>query len=81
MGQKRYRGPVETVERAMWANMVLHITCRRCSRPRCEWAYKLCQRKPMAKAIPLNKTVSGFYCRGCKRSVSVYIQVSEEGAL
>src|SRR5580698_7207204 len=81
MSAKRYRGLVETVEQAMWADMVLHITCQRCSRPRCEWAYKLCQRRPAAGAVPLNKTVSGFYCRGCKRSVSVYITANKEGEL
>lgn len=81
MGLKRYRGPIETVEQAMRAGMVLHINCQRCSRPHSEWAYKLCQRKPTAKAMPLNRTVGGFYCRGCKRSVNVYISAVREGEL
>jgi hypothetical protein len=35
----------------------------------------------MAKAVPLNKAVSGFYCRGCKRNVMVYIAAGKEGEL
>ena len=65
----------------MFAGMTLSITCQRCSRPRSEWAYKLCQRRPEARAIPLNKAVSGFRCQGCKRSVMVYISARNEGEL
>lgn len=81
MSTPRYRGPVETVEQAMWARMVLHINCQRCSRPHSEWAYQLCEREPQAKPLPLNRTVPGFYCRGCNRSVSVYISARPEGEL
>jgi hypothetical protein len=77
----RYRGAIDTVEQAMWARMVLYITCQRCSRPHSEWAYQLCLRRPRAKALPLNRTVPGFYCRGCKRNVSVYISARPEGEL
>jgi hypothetical protein len=65
----------------MWAGMVLHINCQRCSRPKSEWAYKLCERRPSAKSLPLNKPVSGFYCRGCKCSVTGYISAVKEGEL
>jgi hypothetical protein len=65
----------------MWAGMVLHLICQRCSRPTSEWAYGLCQRKPSAKALPLNKTVVGFYCRGCKQRVTVYISARREGEI
>jgi hypothetical protein len=68
-------------EQAMWAGMVLHINCQRCSRPTSEWAYKLCQRRPSAKALLLNKSVAGFYCQGCKCSVAVYISAVKEGEL
>ena len=44
-------------------------------------AYKLCERRPSAKALPLNKTVAGFYCRGCKQHVTVYISARKEGEL
>ena len=33
-----------------------------------------------AKALPLNKTVAGFYCRGCKQHVTVYISARKEGS-
>jgi hypothetical protein len=76
-----YRGPIDTVEHAMLAGMVLDITCQRCSRPRSEWAYQLCQRRPAARPVPLNRTVPGFYCLGCRRRVSVYISARREGEL
>lgn len=74
-----YRWPIETIEHAMLAGMVVRITCQRCSRPRSEWAYKLCQRMPVARAVPLNQTVHGFYCLGCRHRVSVYISARREG--
>ena len=79
MGLKRYRGPVKTVEQAMWAGLVLQIDCQCCSRPAREWAYKLCKRRPSAKRLPIDRTVSGFYCRSCKQSVSVHIAALREG--
>ena len=65
----------------MWAGIVLHINCQRCSRPYSEWACRLCQRRPSAKALPLNRTVPDFYCQDCKRSVKVYISATREGEL
>lgn len=65
----------------MWAGMVLTVTCQRCSRPRTEWAYKLCERKPAARGVRLHQTVPGFYCHGCKHRVSVYISARREGEL
>jgi hypothetical protein len=80
-GLPSYRGPIETIEHAMLAGMVLDITCQRCSRPRAEWAYKLCQRKPSAKKVRLNQAVAGFYCLGCRHRVTVYISARKEGEL
>jgi len=77
----RFRGDVENVEQAMWARLVLHITCQRCSRPHSEWAYRLCERESQAKPVLLNRTVPGFFCRGCNCSVSVYISARPEGDL
>ncbi|MES2294047.1 MAG: hypothetical protein V4527_12170 [Pseudomonadota bacterium] len=71
MGQPRYRGPVETVEQAMWANRVLTITCQRCSGSRSMWAYKLFHLRSHAGAMPLHTAVGGFYCRGCRAKVQV----------
>ena len=76
-----YRGPLETVEHAMLAGMVLDITCQRCSRPRSVWAYKLCQRKPSARKLRLNRTSPGFYCLGCGHPVSAYVSARREGEL
>ena len=76
-----YRGPINTVEHAFMAGMVLNIRCQRCRRSRSEWAYLLCFRGPKARAMPLRQSVSGFYCQGCKRSVEVYISAGKEGEL
>jgi hypothetical protein len=72
---------VETIAEAARARMVLTITCQRCSRSRAEWAYNLCQRKPTAATVSLNKTVGGFHCRGCNRGVPIYISARREGEL
>ena len=69
MSAPRYRGPIETVEQAMWAGMVLHLTCERCRRPTAEWAYHLYQRRRAVTALPLNRTIGGFFCQGCMRTV------------
>lgn len=76
-----YRGPLNTVEHAFMAGLVLDIRCQRCHRSRSEWAYLLCLRRPKAKAVPLRQSVSGFYCHGCKHSVNVYISARKEGEL
>ena len=76
-----YRGPINTVEHAFWAGMVLSIRCQRCRRSRSEWAYLLCLRRPKAKAMPLGRPVPGFYCQGCKHRVEVYISARKEGEL
>lgn len=80
MGFRRYRGTVDTVATAALDHRVLTITCQRCSRSRNIWAYKVQANWPeRAKVIPLNRTTSGFYCSGCKRSVEVYITSQPEG--
>ena len=76
-----YRGPINTVEHAFLAGMVLSIRCQRCRRSRSEWAYLLCLRRPKAKAMPLRQPVRGFYCQGCKHSVEVFISARKEGEL
>jgi len=76
-----YRGPINTVEHAFMAGLVLSIRCQRCRRSRSEGAYLLCLRRPKAKAMPLRQSVRGFYCQGCKRSVEVYISARKEGEL
>ena len=74
MGQPRYRGPIETVEQAMWANRVLTITCQRCSGSRTMWAYRLYHLRKHAGALPLHAAVGGFYCRGCRVKVQVVMK-------
>jgi hypothetical protein len=71
MGQPRYRGPIETVEQAMWTHQILMITCQRCSGSRRMVAYQLYNLRPHAGAMPLHAAVGGFYCRGCKAKVQV----------
>lgn len=53
------------------------ITCRRCSHYRIMWAYKIYIAKNEAASLPLEKTVPGFWCKGCRRSVSVFMKAGE----
>ncbi len=69
MGHPRYRGPIDTVEHAVWAQAVITITCQRCSRSTSMWATKL--HKKGRGDLPMKKAVSGFYCKGCRRKVQV----------
>lgn len=73
MGFKKYRGPVETVQHAMMAHLVVTVTCQQCGRWTSMWAWRIYQAKPGAYATPLRKPVSGFWCKGCQRSVEVVI--------
>ena len=73
MGFRRYHGPVTTVEQTVFADMPVIVTCQRCSRFRRMHAFQLKQMKPDAGSIKLWRAVSGFYCRGCRRKVTVVI--------
>lgn len=73
MGYKKYRGPIDTVEQAMMAHLVVTIACQRCSRWTTMWAWRIWNAKPEARALPLGKAVSGFRCKGCRHSVQVVI--------
>ncbi len=75
MGFKKYRGPVNTVADAISAHRTIVITCQRCSHYRIMWAYRLYTIKKEAAALPLEKAVPGFWCKGCRRSVSVFMKV------
>jgi hypothetical protein len=79
MGLKRYRGPIETVEQAQLANLILVITCQRCSRSSRIWAYRLLERWPQAAGKTLHKAEDGFWCRGCRRRVQAWISTRVSG--
>jgi hypothetical protein len=73
MGTRRYRGPVTTVEQAMFADMPVNIICQRCAHFRQMHAYLLMRLNSKAAQIPLWKAVPGFYCKGCRRKVTAVI--------
>ncbi len=80
MGLKRFRGTVNTVETAALDHRILTVTCQRCSRSRNIWAYRAINTWPeKARSLPLGKAVDGFYCKGCKQPVQVYIGSHREG--
>ena len=81
MGQPRYRGPVETVEQAVWAGRVLSITCQNCRRTVSKWAWTLCNEHAGARAFPLRAAIPGFWCSGCRRRVSVVMTSRVSGEL
>jgi hypothetical protein len=76
MGLKRYRGTVNTVETAMWAQRVLTITCLECGHKTNCWAYNINQRGTAWAALPLKEPVRGFYCQECRRSVMVILEAT-----
>lgn len=73
MGFRRYHGPVTIVEQAVFADMPSIITCQRCSRFRQMHTFQLKQMKLDAGQIPIWTHVAGFYCKGCRRKVTVVI--------
>lgn len=75
MSFKRYKGPIETIEDAMKAHMVVTITCERCLRWRGMWAWKIWNAKPWARELPLGKAITGFRCKGCRQPVVVVITI------
>lgn len=81
MGQPRYRGPVETVEQAVWAGRVLAITCQHCRRTSFKWAWTLFHAHAASGAFPLYAAIPGFWCTGCRRKVSVVMVPRVAGEL
>lgn len=73
MSFKKYRGPIETVEHAMMAHMVVTIECQRCPYWTTMYAWKLWHAKPWSRTLPLGKPVSGFRCRACRGRTQVVI--------
>ena len=80
MGFRRYRGPVTTVEQAMFADMPISIQCQSCSHVRQMHAYRMMQANKKAAAMPLRKPVTGFYCKSCRNRVTVIISAPMQWA-
>jgi len=83
MGYRRYRGPVHTVEQAMFADMPVRITCESCGYFRQMHAFELMRKlskKRREKGVNLWEPVSGFFCRGCKRNVKAIISAPTQWA-
>ncbi len=70
MGYRRYKGPVNTLEQAMFAQMPVRITCEGCGHFRQMAAYnalRLLSKKRKDEGVPLWKAVEGiFRCRHCQ---------------
>lgn len=73
MSTKKYKGPLETIEHAMMAHLVVTITCETCLRWRGMYAWKIWNSKPWARQLPLGKAITGFWCKGCHKPVLVVI--------
>lgn len=73
MRYRRYRGSVQTVEQAMFADMPVRITCQRCSRFRQMHAFEVMQLDRKVAEMKLWQPVSGFYCKRCRRKAAVVI--------
>jgi hypothetical protein len=73
MGARRYRGPVETVEQASFADMPIRIVCLQCKHFRQMHAYEFVRCHRRAAKTLLRTPVPGFYCKACRRKVTVVI--------
>lgn len=73
MGARRYHGPVDTVEQASFADMPVRIVCLQCSHFSQMHAYELVRRNRKAANTLLRTPVAGFYCKSCRRKVTVVI--------
>lgn len=73
MGARRYRGPVDTVEQASFADMPIRIVCLQCTSFRQMHAYELVRKHHKVAKTPLRTPVAGFFCKSCMRKVMVVI--------
>jgi hypothetical protein len=83
MGTRRYRGAVSTLEQAMFADMLVRITCDRCGYFQQMHAYELMRKLSKRRkevGVKLWQPAPGFYCRGCKRKVKAIISAPMQWA-
>lgn len=77
MGHPSYRGPVRTLEQAMFADMPVQVVCEECSHFRQLHAFKLVQQigsKADGRKLPLSQRIENlFFCRRCGRPVPATI--------
>jgi transcription elongation factor Elf1 len=66
MGFKRYRGPVDTVEQAMAADMTVTIRCLMCNHEKHIHAYRLVKQRRATATLKLREPVRGFRCTICR---------------
>lgn len=77
MGYRPYKGPVSTLEQAMFADLPVSITCESCGHVRRMHAFKAVRMiapRIQARALPLLRPVPGvFFCSQCRKRVTVII--------
>jgi hypothetical protein len=75
MGYRRYKGPVHTLEQAMFADFPVRITCSKCGHFRQMHAFaamQLLSKKHKAEDVKLFVAVSGlFKCRCGHKTVKI----------
>ena len=73
MGYKRYKGPVSTLEQAMFADFPVRITCEKCGHFRQMYAFEAMRKlsnKRKAEDVKLFVAVVGvFKCGRCRHRV------------
>jgi len=77
MGYRPYRGAVRTLEQAMFADFPVRVRCTSCNHFRQLHAFNLVRqvgKKADAGKLPLWAEIHNlFYCRSCRRRVTVVI--------
>lgn len=85
MGYRPYRGPVRTLEQAIFADLPVQVVCQKCKHFRQLHAFKLVQQigdKADGRSLPLFTPIKDlFYCRQCRKRVTASIIAPVEHVL
>jgi hypothetical protein len=73
MLRRNPRGPVATLADACEADYLVTLKCERCETRRQMHPYNLIRDHERLTTAPLNVSLSGFFCKTCRASVSVTI--------
>ncbi|HEY1613769.1 MAG TPA: hypothetical protein VGF97_08775 [Rhizomicrobium sp.] len=73
MRRRRFEGRAATLADSCEADYVVVVTCGQCGAKRQMHPYRLIHARRSLETARLDTELSGFFCRTCRRSVSVTI--------
>jgi hypothetical protein len=75
-GQRRYRGPVHTLEQAALADLPVQIRCESCGSTRQMHAFEFQQKisdRWKDKPFDLLEPTPGFFCKTCRKKTRIIV--------